>query len=134
MEREAKQVIVVIKSLNMRKGKIAAQVAHASMGALLKTFPRTEVSFGMQLKSHIFDDSAMYAWLNGPFTKICVSVDTEEELLALVEKAKAKNIIHCLITDSGKTEFNGVPTVTCAAFGPEWVDTLNELTGHLPLL
>ena len=135
MEKQAKQVIVVRKDLNMRKGKIGAQVAHASMGALLKAFSRTKMPMGgLHLRAHLFEDSAAYAWLEGPFTKICVYVNTEQELLDLVRKAEYKNILHCLITDSGKTEFNGVPTITCAAFGPEWVDTLDELTKHLPLL
>jgi PTH2 family peptidyl-tRNA hydrolase len=79
-------------------------------------------------------ESPMYKWLDGPFTKICVSCDSEEELLVLVEKAKTEQILTCLITDSGKTEFNGVPTITCAAFGPEWVEKLDELTKHLKLL
>lgn len=132
--REAKQVIVVRKDLNMRKGKIAAQVAHASLGAYFKACEQKAWSGAIQ-KNGVFEKGTpIFAWLSGPFTKICVSVDTEAELLALVEKAKEKKILHCLITDAGKTEFNGVPTNTCAAFGPEWCDALDELTGHLKLL
>ncbi len=37
---KTKQVIVVNKNLNMGPGKLAAQVAHASMGALLSTTRR----------------------------------------------------------------------------------------------
>ena len=37
-ERKVKQVIVVRKDLKMPKGKIGAQVAHASLGSLLKLF------------------------------------------------------------------------------------------------
>ena len=35
MEAEHKQVIVIRKDLNMRKGKMVAQGAHASMAAIL---------------------------------------------------------------------------------------------------
>lgn len=134
--REAKQVIVVIKSLNMRKGKIAAQVAHAAIGALLKLCARgkTRDNRYFEIYGMLRDDTPEYAWLDGPFTKVCVSVDTEEELQALIDKAIAEGILYCKITDAGKTEFNGVPTVTCAAFGPEWSDELDKLTGHLKLL
>lgn len=131
---EAKQVIVVRKDLNMRKGKIAAQVAHASLGAFFEACEQKGYSGAVQKNGVFLKGTPGFAWLTGPFTKICVSVDSEAELLALVEKAKAKKILHCLITDAGKTEFNGVPTITCAAFGPEWCDKLDELTGHLKLL
>ena len=51
-------------------------------------------------------------------------------------KEEADNAgIEChLITDSGKTEFNGVPTNTCLAIGPDYVDEINKITGHLNLL
>ena len=37
-----KQIIVMRKDLNMRKGKIAAQARHASLGALLQLFNKTQ--------------------------------------------------------------------------------------------
>lgn len=40
--RNVKQVIVMRKDLNMRKGKMIAQGAHASVDALLSLFSRTE--------------------------------------------------------------------------------------------
>jgi PTH2 family peptidyl-tRNA hydrolase len=131
---EAKQVIVVRKDLNMRKGKIAAQVAHASLGAVLKDTWEEKVLHIKNITLSIPEHSPICAWLEGPFTKICVSVDSEAELLELVEKAKEQKILHCLITDAGKTEFKGVPTITCAAFGPAWCEDLDKLTGHLKLL
>lgn len=136
MSKEAKQVIVVRKDLNMRKGKIAAQVAHASLGAFLNLMTKTKVNMGKNtmVNGLLMHDTPEFAWLDGPFTKICVSCDSEAELFDLVKKAKAKGILNCLITDAGRTEFNGVATVTCAAFGPEWSDKLDELTGHLKLL
>ena len=42
--RKVKQIIVVRKDLNMRKGKIAAQAAHASMAVLLDSMRKSERS------------------------------------------------------------------------------------------
>ena len=73
-------------------------------------------------------------WTNSGFTKICVRVDSEEELLAIHQKALNVNLESHLITDSGRTEFNGVPTNTCIAIGPDYSDTIDQITGHLKLL
>lgn len=128
-----KQVIVMRKDLNMRKGKMVAQGAHASMAAILN-----QGSWG-----HGPDDwdtltircnDGMLAWLNGNFKKVCVYVNSEEELLALHQKAESLGIINALITDSGLTEFNGVPTNTCIAVGPDFDEKVDQVTGGLPLL
>ena len=76
----------------------------------------------------------MYDWLTGSFAKIVVYVESEKELLDLIDKAKSENIQATPITDAGHTEFHGVPTLTCAAFGPEYTEKLDSLTGHLPLI
>ena len=112
------QVIVIRKDLNMRKGKMVAQGAHASMGAVLP---------------HL-TDWRVKEWLKGAFTKICVSVDSEEELLRIYGKAKLTNQICEIIEDSGLTEFNGVKTLTCCAIGPATKEELQDITGHLKLL
>jgi PTH2 family peptidyl-tRNA hydrolase len=76
----------------------------------------------------------MEEWIDGIFTKICVSVNSETELLDIYNKAKSDNLPCSLIQDCGLTEFNNVPTYTCCAIGPDNSEKINKITGHLPLL
>lgn len=78
-------------------------------------------------------DTAAQAWLDGRFAKICCRVDSEEELLAIHEKASQEGLEVHLIMDSGKTEFHGVPTNTCLAIGPEEASRFDAITGELKL-
>lgn len=113
-----KQILVMRKDLGMRKGKMIAQGAHASLSAILENLEHSNVK----------------EWLSGNFTKIAVSVDSLEELLEVVDKANKALLITRVITDAGLTEFGGVPTITCAAIGPASHDELQSITGHLKLL
>jgi PTH2 family peptidyl-tRNA hydrolase len=123
-----KQVIVMRKDLNMRKGKMIAQGAHASLKAVIDKL----------------DDPQVKEWLDGLFTKICVSVNSKEELFEVYDFASTliyynknndKMIVPCaIIEDSGLTEFNGVPTYTCCAIGPAEDTVIDQITGNLKLL
>jgi PTH2 family peptidyl-tRNA hydrolase len=125
---EHKQVIVLRKDLNMRKGKMVAQGAHASMRAILNLARRE----GDQLIIPL--DARNEPWLCGRFKKICVSVNSERELLELHKQALDAHIITSLIQDAGLTEFGGVPTYTAVAIGPDLGEKVDQLTGHLALL
>lgn len=127
-EKFAKQVIVMRKDLGMRKGKMVAQGAHASLGAVLYIQDALEQS----TLSKWFDPFS--SWINGTFTKICVSVDSETELMQIYKEAIQANLPVKLITDAGHTEFHGVPTRTCLAIGPAWADDIDKITGGLTLL
>mgnify|MGYP001255479010 CR=1 FL=1 len=127
---EPKQVIVMRKDLNMRKGKIAAQASHASLGAIL--------NYGSKIYegtlSLTIENKAVKDWLEGRFTKVCVSVDSEEELIDIYMKAMHNKVNVKLIKDAGLTEFGGVPTYTCLAIGPDYPENIDKITGHLKLL
>jgi peptidyl-tRNA hydrolase, PTH2 family len=127
-DRFAKQVIVMRKDLGMRKGKMIAQGAHASLAVLLDGAHIDHDQLTIEL------DAPAAAWLGGHFTKVCVAVDSEVALDAIVAKARAAKLPCALITDAGVTEFHGVPTKTCCAIGPAWNDELDVVTGELPLL
>lgn len=135
-----KQVIVMRKDLGMRKGKMVAQGAHASLGALLTLFDKIKYTRDIdQSTNYIYEcrfgeNSILSDWLNGVFTKICVCVNSEEELLDIYKKAQDAGIPCKLITDSGLTEFNGVPTNTCVGIGPYTSDEIDKITGRLQLL
>ena len=148
-----KQVIVFRKDLlkgpnAIRKGKFGAQCAHASLGSLLKLFniyKQEPVRLGLsgnvepgqtQYKySVIFgENTVLDDWLNSKFTKIVVSVDSDEELVALNKALDETIIPHALITDAGLTEFHGVPTNTCLGIGPYEAEEIDKFTGNLPLL
>jgi PTH2 family peptidyl-tRNA hydrolase len=126
---DVKQVIVVRKDLNMRKGKIAAQVAHAAMKFLVDN-NEAERSDEMIIK--LKPEEAM--WLSGSFKKVVVGVDSEEALRQLIFQAELEDIEVHPIVDDGRTEFNGVPTLTCAAFGPCAAAKIDKITGNLKLI
>ncbi len=124
-----KQVIILRTDLNMRKGKMVAQGAHASLLAVLGD--GTDVGG----EHHLLDlDSALVEWLKGDFRKICVSVGSEEELRDAHSKALAAGLRCALIQDLGHTEFGGVPTFTAVAIGPVEADKVDAITGGFKLL
>ena len=147
-----KQVIVFRKDLlkgpnAIRKGKFGAQCAHASLGALLTLFSvhkeelircgtiNVEPGQTQYKYSVIFgENTVLNDWLNGKFTKVVVSVDSDEELVALNKVLDETHIPHALITDAGLTEFHGVPTNTCLGIGPYIAEEIDKFTGNLPLL
>lgn len=135
-----KQVIVMRRKFpktdgtnqGMRRGKEIAQGSHASgawalecIKALLSGAPHAMCISPQALE-----------WItNGKMTKATVYVDTEEELLEIYRKGMMGSThppCH-LITDSGKTEFDGKPTNTCLAIGPDDAEVVDAITGHLPL-
>ena len=120
-----KQVIVVRNDLNMRKGKMIAQGAHASIMFLVHRLCNPEIGK---------KDSAIQEWLTHGMTKICVRVDSEAELLEIGQKAEDAGLTVHVITDAGHTEFGGVPTKTCLAIGPDEEEKIDAVTGNLKLL
>lgn len=128
MDQNFKQVIVIRKDLNMRKGKMVAQGAHASMAAIL------DIAKNIESGLLIPKDERYWFWLTGNFKKITVSVNSERELLEIYELAKKANMLSSLILDSGKTEFHGQPTYTAVAVGPDRNENVDLITKNLPLL
>lgn len=118
-----KQVIVLRHDLHMRLGKAVAQGAHASM---------------MFLVSRIYNREALAEiegqWIMAGMRKICVRVDSLEELKQVEAEAEKGALQVHVITDSGRTEFHGEPTVTALAVGPDYSSKIDTVTGRLKLL
>ena len=111
-----KQVIVLRKDLNMRKGKMVAQGAHACLYSYLKT------------PADVLD-----AWKSERQRKICVGVDSEEALLGIYKQAEEAGLPCTLILDAGLTEFKK-PTHTAVGIGPASDQEIDRITGNLKLL
>ena len=133
---EPKQVLIWrndLKNQNgqkVRSGKMGAQLAHASMGALLNLSVKM---FEGELRINI-EKPAVREWLEGRFTKVVLQVNSEQELLEIYELAIRNNLNSKLIQDAGLTEFGGVPTYTCMAIGPDYPENIDPITKHLKLL
>lgn len=137
---KSKMMIVMRRDLKMRKGKIAAQAGHACIDAVLIALSKEGrmndfemTSDGFNLKPTDKPASPLSDWFLYGCAKVCVYVDSEEELLTIAQKADEKGIIASVITDAGMTEFHGIPTKTCLALEPLTAEVADELTGHLPL-
>ncbi len=111
-----KQVIVVRHDLDLPKGKLAAQVAHAAVEATLRS-----------------DKKQMSAWRDEGMAKIVVKVKDQKELYHYLQLAKDAGFVTALITDAGKTTV-APGTTTCFAIGPDEEHKIDAITGVLKLL
>ncbi|TKJ17052.1 aminoacyl-tRNA hydrolase [Candidatus Woesearchaeota archaeon B3_Woes] len=111
-----KQVILVRKDLKLPKGKLAAQVSHASVGALLK--------------SHKDDISK---WRNQGMKKVILKVADEKELFKFKQLAEDNGLTAELITDAGKTVVEP-GTITCLGIGPDKEEKIDKITGSLKMV
>ena len=113
---EYKQVILVRKDLKMTKGKMSAQVAHASTEALLR--------------SHKDD---ITAWRGQGMGKIVLHVADEKELFKYKQKAEDAGLVTAMITDAGRTQLEP-GTITCLGIGPDDAQKIDKVTGKLKLV
>lgn len=118
-EFQFKQVIVVRRDLDMGKGKLAVQVAHASLSAAEEARKRF---------TEWWD-----AWLREGQCKVAVRVDSVEEILRLERKSKELRLPLAMVSDRGLTQVKP-GTITCLGIGPAPSSLVDTLTGNLDLL
>ena len=111
---ELKQVMLIRKDLKLSRGKLAVQVAHASVTAAEKSEFKKD-------------------WLSHEQKKVVLTTENLNELFELFEKAKREGLPCALIRDAGHTE---IPpgTVTCVGIGPAQDKDIDAVTGDLKLL
>lgn len=134
------------KDLNMRKGKMISQGAHASLAVLLETFFGEYGNRNWEVQKHgdmyksyskeviLHNGTPIWDWINGSFKKIVVGAETLQECVDAYQAAKKAGIPCSLIEDKGLTEFGGEVTITCCAIGPYYPEEIDKITGHLKLL
>lgn len=111
-----KQIILIRQDLKLPKGKLAAQSAHASVEAVLKSDPET-----------------IKAWRSEGMAKIVLKVKDQTQLVKLFQQAKDNELTASLITDAGKTVV-APGTKTAVAIGPAEVEEIDKITKNLSLL
>ena len=105
--------------MKMGRGKVAAQVAHASLSAAEAAWQR---------KPGWYEE-----WKSEGQAKIVLKVDSEEVLNGLFQKAKSVGLPASLIQDKGLTQIEP-GTVTCLGIGPGPDSEIDGITGNLKLL
>ena len=110
-----KQVIVVDASLGLPPGKLAAQVAHAAVGALLHA-PRQD----------------LHDWLGAGMPKIVLQCASQDELLDIAARAETAKLPTLLVRDAGRTVVEA-GTATCVGIGPASPQRIDAITGALKL-
>ncbi len=111
-----KQVILVRADLKLPKGKLAVQVAHASLEAALKS------------SRDIVDE-----WCSNGAKKVVLKVAELNELKSYEALARKEKLITALITDAGLTTV-AAGTVTCLGIGPDKEERIDNVTGQLKIL
>lgn len=129
---DPKQVIVARLDLKMPPGKLAAQVAHASIAVLLNQGRWVEEQHGFQ-EFRLLPTEAMYQWMTVSFPKAVLEAKDEMEMEILYAEAQRAGLPCSKIIDSGRTVYNGEHNLTCIAIGPAERGEIDKITGHLPL-
>ncbi len=145
------QYVVVDRSLGMSAGKLAAQVAHASVAALLAGTQRyveegdagaapIGLEWGGSLARTSVDADVLAAWVRQGEPKIVLAVDGERALASLVNRAESRGLMEGMdffcIRDACRTELTPDASGsrwTCVGFAPMDVEAIAPVTGQLPL-
>ena len=113
-----KQVFIVNKDLNMGKGKICAQIAHAAVLCFEKA--KKEVP------------EIVEKWKKEGMKKIVLKASLKE-ILELKKELDKVGIINCLIIDAGLTQIPS-GSITVLGVGPWGEEELDKFTGKFKLL
>ncbi|MFH1072087.1 MAG: peptidyl-tRNA hydrolase Pth2 [Nanoarchaeota archaeon] len=111
-----KQVILVRTDLKLSKGKLAAQVGHAVIDAVMES-----------------DKRLVQKWKAEGMKKIVLKVKDEEELLKFERLCQKEGLVTSLIVDAGLTEVKS-GTITCMGIGPDEDRKIDRITGKLKML
>ena len=111
-----KQVILVRDDLKLPKGKLAVQVAHASLDAAMKS-----------------DKEIMEKWKKQGGKKVVLKVADEKELIKYMSMLENDGIKVALIKDAGYTVVEP-GTITCLGAGPDLEDKIDKVTGKLKMV
>ncbi|WP_299233758.1 peptidyl-tRNA hydrolase Pth2 [Natronomonas sp.] len=110
-----KQAIVARTDVGMGTGKLAAQVAHASLSAYEDA-----------------GESAGTEWKSGGQTKIVLKGSGEKQLRELADAARREGLPYAIVRDAGHTQLEP-GTVTALAVGPGSERVVDRVTGDLEL-
>lgn len=111
-----KQAILVREDLKLPKGKLASQVAHGAVEAVLNS-----------------SKERVKEWRNSGQKKVVLKVKDEKQLYEYSQSAKDAGLVCAIITDAGKTTVEP-GTVTVAAIGPDREEKIDRIVGSLQLL
>jgi PTH2 family peptidyl-tRNA hydrolase len=112
----SKQVIVLRTDLEIGKGKLAAQAAHASVESVFRSDPKT-----------------IQKWRDAGAKKVVLKVSSETELKKIQQLAAKAKLISVLISDAGLTQLKP-GTKTAVGIGPDAEAKIDKITGKLKLL
>lgn len=116
---EHKLVLCVRTDLRMQKGKIAAQVGHATLGAY-KAAARAA-------------PAALRAWERSAQPKIALQIASHAAARQLDAAARRKGLVTYMVHDAGRTQI-AAGSMTVLAIGPGPASVVNSVTGNLKLL
>ena len=124
-----KMVLVVRTDLNMSKGKVAAQCAHAAVACYKKALKKTPV-FVKQWE--LFGQAKVTLKAPDYIKEDDVKKDQAHSLQSLANEAQHLGITAFVIHDAGHTQIEkGSSTVL--GIGPAPSKTIDLVTGHLKL-
>ena len=113
---EYKQVIIVREDLKLPKGKLAAQVAHGSVEAVMKS-----------------ENDKVQRWMREGQKKVVLKIENEKKLVELFQRAKDSGLKASLIKDAGHTVLKP-GTVTVVGIGPDEETRIDDFTKDLKML
>jgi len=113
-DRDFKMILVVNTDLKMKKGKIAAQTAHAAVGVLDEPGAR--------------EDPIVIAWQRYGCAKVALKASFEQ-MKQIEDLADQAGIRNYTVHDAGRTQIAAGSQTVCAV-GPMDVEEIDKITGR----